>query len=381
MKINGFFTSESVGKGHPDKICDQIADKILDSVLKQDKNARVAIEVMATNRLIVIGGELTTKTYVDVVKIAWEIVLELGYTENDFSILSNVNSQSIDIKQAVDKNNKNEIGAGDQGIMFGYATNETKNFMPLPITIAHELVKKCEMIRKTNSDIKSDMKSQVTIDYTNKNEPKIHTILMSIQHKENVDMELFKKMIIDKVIKPTIKKFIPKINYQYKIIINPSGKFTIGGPIGDTGLTGRKIIVDTYGGAARHGGGSFSGKDYTKVDKSAAYAARWVAKNLVAAGIADEIEIQLSYGIGLTKPISINIETFGTSSFTNEQIKKIIDNVFDSSPNKIIEELKLKNPIYYQTSFYGHFGRDDIDLPWEKLNKVENIKKVIKKIL
>ena len=376
IRRKGLITSESVGKGHPDKICDQISDKILDAVLKEDPNARVAIETMATNRLIIIGGELTTTTYVDVVKLAWEVILELGYNENDFSILSNVHSQSPDINQAVDK--EDDIGAGDQGIVFGFATDETKNYMPLPITIAHELVKKCEQLRKQDSDIKSDMKSQVTIDYNDENEIKLHTVLMSIQHKEGIDSKEFEKKIIDKVIKPTINMFFPNINYDFRIFVNPSGKFTIGGPIGDTGLTGRKIIVDTYGGASKHGGGAFSGKDYTKVDRSAAYAARWVAKNLVAAKIAKEVEIQISYGIGLTKPISINVETFGTSNLSEQQIIEIIEKNFDLSPKGIIESLELKKPIYYQTSFYGHFGREDIDLPWEQLNKVEDIKKSIK---
>ena len=377
IRRKGLITSESVGKGHPDKICDQISDKILDAVLKEDPNARVAIETMATNRLIIIGGELTTTTYVDVVKLAWEVILELGYNENDFSILSNVHSQSPDINQAVDKED-DDIGAGDQGIVFGFATDETKNYMPLPITIAHELVKKCEQLRKQDSDIKSDMKSQVTIDYNDENEIKLHTVLISIQHKEGIDSKEFEKKIIDKVIKPTINMFFPNINYDFRIFVNPSGKFTIGGPIGDTGLTGRKIIVDTYGGASKHGGGAFSGKDYTKVDRSAAYAARWVAKNLVAAKIAKEVEIQISYGIGLTKPISINVETFGTSNLSEQQIIEIIEKNFDLSPKGIIESLELKKPIYYQTSFYGHFGREDIDLPWEQLNKVEDIKKSIK---
>ena len=378
MKLQGLFTSESVGKGHPDKICDQISDKILDEVLKSDPNARVAIEVMATNRLIVIGGELTTSTYVDIVKLAWEVILDLGYTENDFSILSNVHSQSPDINQAVDKTTSKEIGAGDQGIMFGFATNETPNYMPLPIVIAHELVKICEELRINNdSDIKSDMKSQVTIDYRNPSDIKIDTVVMSIQHGANIDNKLFEKKIIEKVVKPVVLKYFPNIKYDYKIYINPSGKFLIGGPIGDTGLTGRKIIVDTYGGAARHGGGAFSGKDYTKVDRSAAYAARWIAKYLVAANIASQIEIQLSYAIGLSKPISIDVETFGTSKLSNQEIIDIINKVFDLSPSGIIKDLDLKKPIYYQTSFYGHFGRDDLDLPWERLNKVEEIKKLV----
>ncbi len=380
MRLKGLFTSESVGKGHPDKICDQIADKILDAILVQDANARVAIEVMATNRLIVIGGELTTSTYVDVVQLAWGVLLDLGYNENDFSILSNVHAQSPDISQAVDKIDSQEIGAGDQGIMFGYATNETDSFMPLPIIIAHDLVKTCEELRVLgDKDIKSDMKSQVTIDYRDAKNIKIHTVVMSIQHSENIQLDKFRTKITEKVIQPTIKKYFPNINYEYIVHINPSGKFVIGGPIGDTGLTGRKIIIDTYGGATRHGGGAFSGKDYTKVDRSAAYAARWIAKNLVASGIAKEIEIQLSYAIGLSKPISIDIETFGSSSYTDEQIIEVINNVFDLSPSSIIRDLDLKKPIYYQTSFYGHFGRKDLNLPWEQINKVEEIKKYISK--
>lgn len=380
MRLKGLFTSESVGKGHPDKICDQIADKILDAILVQDANARVAIEVMATNRLIVIGGELTTSTYVDVVQLAWGVLLDLGYNENDFSILSNVHAQSPDISQAVDKIDSQEIGAGDQGIMFGYATNETDSFMPLPIIIAHDLVKTCEELRVLgDKEIKSDMKSQVTIDYRDAQNIKIHTVVMSIQHSENIQLDKFRTKIIEKVIQPTIKKYFPNINYEYIVHINPSGQFVIGGPIGDTGLTGRKIIIDTYGGASRHGGGAFSGKDYTKVDRSAAYAARWIAKNLVASGIAKEIEIQLSYAIGLSKPISIDIETFGSSSYTDEQIIEVINNVFDLSPSSIIRDLDLKKPIYYQTSFYGHFGRTDLNLPWEQINKVEEIKKYISK--
>lgn len=378
--MKNIFTSESVGKGHPDKICDQISDKILDSVLELDPNARVAIETMASNRLIIVGGELKTNAYVDIVKLAWTVILDLGYSYDDFSIISNVHSQSEDINQSVDKNN-DEIGAGDQGIMFGYATNETASYMPLPIQIAHELVKTTETLKKENKLkwVKYDMKSQVSIDYNDIKNPKIHTVLMSIQHDEKYNKKEFENNLIELVIKPTINKYFNQQN-DYKIYINPSGRFVIGGPIGDTGLTGRKIIVDTYGGAAKHGGGAFSGKDYTKVDRSGAYAARWVAKNLVAAGIADKIEIQLSYGIGLTKPISINVETFNTSKYSNQTILDIINNVFDLSPKGIIKALDLKKPIYYQTSFYGHFGRDDLDLPWEKLNKVDEIKGIVEKI-
>ena len=376
--IKNIFTSESVGKGHPDKICDQIADKILDQILEQDPDARSAIEVMASNRLIVIGGELSTSAYVDVVEQAWNVLLNLGYTYDDFSILSNVHAQSSDISQSVDKTNTTEIGAGDQGIMFGYATDETKTYMPLAIQVAHELVKTAEALRlnQTIKTIKSDMKSQVSIDYANPDKPQIDTVLMSIQHQDQIDEKAFKEQILNLVIQPTIHKYFPNQN-NYQVYINPSGRFVIGGPIGDTGLTGRKIIVDTYGGAAKHGGGAFSGKDYTKVDRSAAYAARWVAKNLVAAGIAKKIEIQLSYGIGLTKPISIDVNTFNTSKYESKKIIEIINQVFDLSPKGIIEALDLKRPIYYQTSFYGHFGRDDLDLPWEKLNKVDAIKKLM----
>ena len=376
--IKNIFTSESVGKGHPDKICDQIADQILDKILEQDPDARSAIEVMASNRLIVIGGELSTSAYVDVVEQAWNVLLDLGYTYDDFSILSNVHAQSSDISQSVDKTNTAEIGAGDQGIMFGYATDETKTYMPLAIQVAHELVKTAEALRlnQTIKTIKSDMKSQVSIDYANPDKPQIDTVLMSIQHQDQIDEKAFKEQILNLVIQPTINKYFPNQN-NYQVYINPSGRFVIGGPIGDTGLTGRKIIVDTYGGAAKHGGGAFSGKDYTKVDRSAAYAARWVAKNLVAAGIAQKIEIQLSYGIGLTKPISIDVNTFNTSKYESKKIIEIINQVFDLSPKGIIEALDLKRPIYYQTSFYGHFGRDDLDLPWEKLNKVDAIKKLM----
>lgn len=376
--IKNIFTSESVGKGHPDKICDQIADKILDQILEQDPDARSAIEVMASNRLIVIGGELSTSAYVDVVEQAWNVLLNLGYTYDDFSILSNVHAQSSDISQSVDKTNTTEIGAGDQGIMFGYATDETSTYMPLAIQVAHELVKTAEKLRlnQTIKTIKSDMKSQVSIDYANPDKPQIDTVLMSIQHQDQIDEKAFKEQILNLVIQPTIHKYFPNQN-NYQVYINPSGRFVIGGPIGDTGLTGRKIIVDTYGGAAKHGGGAFSGKDYTKVDRSAAYAARWVAKNLVAAGIAKKIEIQLSYGIGLTKPISIDVNTFNTSKYESKKIIEIINQVFDLSPKGIIEALDLKRPIYYQTSFYGHFGRDDLDLPWEQLNKVDAIKKLM----
>ena len=376
--MKNIFTSESVGKGHPDKICDQIADKILDEILKRDPNARSAIEVMASNRLIIIAGELNTTTYVDFVAEAWNVLEDLGYSYEDFSILSNVHRQSPDIHQSVDKTYSDEIGAGDQGIMFGYATDETPTYMPLTIQVAHELVKRAEQLRKagTITTIKADMKSQVSVDYQNPQAPQIQTVLMSIQHVDPVNEQQFRKDVINLIIEPTIQKYFPN-QFDYQVYINPSGRFVIGGPIGDTGLTGRKIIVDTYGGAAKHGGGAFSGKDYTKVDRSAAYAARWVAKNLVAAGIAKRLEIQLSYGIGLTQPISIEVNTFGTSNYSNQFIVDLIGQVFDLSPKGIICALDLKKPIYYQTACYGHFGRDDLNLPWEQLNKVDQIKALI----
>ncbi|MGZ9432147.1 methionine adenosyltransferase [Mycoplasma sp. 613B] len=372
------FTSESVGKGHPDKICDQISDGVLDAILKKDPDARVACEVMASNRLIIIGGEITTKTYVDVVKVAWNTVKKLGYNESDFTIVSNVNSQSPDINQGVDKKD-GEIGAGDQGIMFGYATDETPEFMPLAITLAHALVKRAEELRVSHKFkwAKSDMKSQVTIDYTDEKNIRIDTILMSIQHDANYDENAFKSFIKEEIMLFISNKY--NLNNDYKILINPTGKFTIGGPIGDAGLTGRKIIVDTYGGAAKHGGGAFSGKDYTKVDRSAAYAARWVAKNLVAAKVAKKIEIQLSYAIGISKPISINVNTFNTSNYSDEFILEIIDKTFNLTPAGIINDLNLKQPIYQQTASFGHFGRNDLDLPWERLNKVNEIENILKK--
>lgn len=374
--FKNLITSESVGAGHPDKICDQISDHVLDTCLKQDKNSRVACEVFASNRLIVIGGEITTKAYVDVVKCAWDILLPLGYNENDFTIISNVNSQSNDISQSILKKD-GEIGAGDQGIVFGYATNETKNYMPLSITLAHELVKKAEKLRKENKFkwAKSDMKSQVTVDYTDK-KIIVDTVLMSIQHDEKYNKKEFEKFIKEEIILKTLKEH--KLNTDVNIIINPSGKFVIGGPIGDTGLTGRKIIVDTYGGIARHGGGAFSGKDCTKVDRSGAYMARYIAKNIVAAGLADKCEIQLSFGIGMPYPISIFVETFGTNKIENEKIIKIINEVFDLSVKGFITKLDLNKPQFKNLATYGHFGREELKVKWEELDKVNMIKKIAK---
>ncbi len=367
------FTSESVGAGHPDKICDQISDAILDECLRQDPNSRVACEVMASNDLIVIGGELTTKAYVDVVQKAWSVLKELGYAETDFKIMSNINSQSPEINQGVDKAN-GEIGAGDQGIMFGFATNETKELMPLPIMMSHKIMSKAEELRKSGKFkwAGSDMKAQVTIDYTNE-QKRVETILVSIQHSENYNEKEFKEFIKNKILLEVVKEY--KLNEDFNIYINPTGKFVIGGPIGDTGLTGRKIIVDTYGGMGRHGGGAFSGKDYTKVDRSGAYAARWVAKNVVAAGLADKAEIQISYGIGISEPLSIAIDTFGTEKVKHIKILNAIRKVFNLTPKAIIKALDLKKPIYQETSTFGHFGRTKFS--WEKINKIKELKEVI----
>ena len=333
---------------------------------------------MASNRLIVIGGELTTTGYVDVVKVAWDILSRLGYCENDFTIISNVNSQSADISQGVDKES-GVIGAGDQGIVFGFANTETEELMPLPITIAHALTSRAESLRFDGKFpyAKSDIKAQVTIDYSGTS-PSIDTLLMSVQHDENYDKKIFYNFIKKEIMEFIAIKY--KLNTNYKIFINPTGKFVIGGPIGDTGLTGRKIIVDTYGGMGRHGGGAFSGKDYTKVDRSAAYAARWVAKNIVASGFATQVEVQLSYAIGISEPISISVETFGTELINKDKIEESISAVFDLTPGGIIKSLGLKNPIYLQTATFGHFGRPDLDLPWEKLNKVVELKEKIKSL-
>ncbi len=363
-------TSESVGAGHPDKICDQISDLVLDECLKQDPNSRVACEVFASNRLIVIGGEITTKAYVDVVKCAWDVLLPLGYNENDFTIISNVNKQSADISQAV---NKKELAAGDQGIVFGYATNETKEYLPLTIVLANELVFELEKLRKSNKHkwIKSDMKSQVTIDYTNPKKPIIDTMLISVQHDEKVSNKEIQK-VVGKLMDNVASKY--KLNKDFKKIINPSGKFIIGGPIGDTGLTGRKIIVDTYGGIARHGGGAFSGKDYTKVDRSGAYFARYIAKNIVAAGLADKCEIQLAFAIGISKPVAFFIETFNTNKVDMEIIYKLVNKHFDWTVNEFVNKLELKKPIYSKTSVYGHFGKNIKECTWEKTDYKDILK-------
>lgn len=375
------FTSESVSEGHPDKLCDQISDAILDECLRQDKYSRVACECFATTNLLVIGGEITTNAKVDYEAVARDVMRRIGYTAEDLGI----DADTCEIKVVMDTQSSDialgtnvEVGgAGDQGIMFGYATNETETYMPLPISMAHELVRYASELRHngTFKHARPDMKSQVTIDYTDENNPKVDTILMSIQHDPDFNEEEFKTFIKEKIMKEVVRKH--HMNEDYKVFINPTGRFVIGGPHGDTGLTGRKIIVDTYGGMARHGGGAFSGKDPSKVDRSAAYITRYIAKNIVAAGLCDCIEIQLSYAIGVKDPTSVHVDTYGTGKVADEVILDAIKKEFDLTPQGIINTLDLLNPIYGPTAAYGHFGRTDVEFPWEKLNKVEDLKKYL----
>ncbi|UTY38399.1 methionine adenosyltransferase [Allocoprobacillus halotolerans] len=375
------FTSESVSEGHPDKICDQISDAILDACLAQDPYSRVACECFITTNLLVIGGEITTQAVVDYEGIARDVLKRIGYTSSDIGIdaqnceIRNViGVQSSDIALGT---NKEVGGAGDQGIMFGYASRETEGYMPLPVSIAHHLVRYATEKRHQGEFqwARPDMKSQVTIDYTDASHPRIDTILMSIQHDDDFDEKVFKDYIQDVIMKDVVKKY--GMNTDYKVFINPTGRFVIGGPHGDTGLTGRKIIVDTYGGSARHGGGAFSGKDPSKVDRSGAYMARYMAKNIVAAGLCDCIEIQLSYAIGVKEPTSVYIETYGTEKVSRDVILKAINNEFHLTPQGIIDTLQLLRPIYQKTAVYGHFGRGDINLPWEKLDRVDSLKKYL----
>ncbi|MFU0909528.1 methionine adenosyltransferase [Mesomycoplasma ovipneumoniae] len=378
MKISKISVAESVGKGHPDKICDQIADSILDKLLDQDRHSRAAIEVMASNRLIIIGGEISTKGYVDFVKTAWEILFEIGYTENDFTIISNVNNQSKEISSLVNRS-PNSLGAGDQSIVYGFATNETKNFTPLAQSLAHSLVQKAEFYRKNGQFLEAlaDMKSQVEVVYDQDDRPKITKMLMSIQHLKNYDITRFRDFVLNKIMIPTAQDY--DLNSNFKTFINQAGEFTIGGPIGDSGLTGRKIIIDSYGDAAHHGGGAFSGKDYTKVDRSGAYIARYIAKNLVAANLADEIEIQLSYQIGSEFPDLVNITYVKNPKFSTDQISQIIRDVFDLRLANLVSQLGLWKPIYQNLAVYGHFGRDDLDLSFEKTDCVEKIHQYLSK--
>ena len=375
------FTSESVTEGHPDKLCDQISDAILDECLRQDKYSRVACECFATTNLLVIGGEITTNAKVNYEAVARDVMRRIGYTAEDLGI----DADTCEIKVVMDTQSSDialgtnvEVGgAGDQGIMFGYATNETETYMPLPISMAHEIVRYASELRHngTFKHARPDMKSQVTIDYTDENNPKVDTILMSIQHDPDFNEEEFKTFIKEKIMKEVVRKH--HMNEDYKVFINPTGRFVIGGPHGDTGLTGRKIIVDTYGGMARHGGGAFSGKDPSKVDRSAAYITRYIAKNIVAAGLCDRIEIQLSYAIGVKDPTSVHVDTCGTGKVADEVILDAIKKEFDLTPQGIINTLDLLNPIYGPTAAYGHFGRTDVEFPWEKLNKVEDLKKYL----
>ncbi|MDY6243788.1 MAG: methionine adenosyltransferase [Lachnospiraceae bacterium] len=386
------FTSESVTEGHPDKIADQISDAILDALIEQDPYSRVAAETTVATGLALVVGEITTKAYVDIAKVARETIREIGYTNNadgfnadSIAVLTSIDEQSADIALGVDKayESKQEgatedfgTGAGDQGIIFGYATDETPEYLPPAISYAHRLTRQLTRVRKDGilPYLRPDGKSQVTVEFNDDNTVKrVHTIVISTQHAEDVTLEQIRKDIIEYVIKPVIPAELLDENTIY--YVNPTGRFVIGGPQGDAGLTGRKIIVDTYGGTGRHGGGAFSGKDPTKVDRSAAYAARWVAKNLVAAGVAKKAEVELAYAIGVAKPVSIAVDTFGTGTVPEEKIVEIVDKVFDLRPAAIMDALQLRRPIYKQTAAYGHFGRTDVDLPWEHLDKVGEIKK------
>ena len=374
MDIGKIFTSESVGPGHPDKICDQIADTVLDKCLQQDPNSKVACEVLAANRLIVIGGEIKSKGYVDVVKCAWEVLFPLGYHESDFTIISNVNNQSEELSKAVEKND-GEIGAGDQGIVFGFACDETKYLMPLSYCMARDLVLLTESLRRKEnlSFIKSDMKSQVSIDFSDENNPKLVSMLMSVQHSSDYDKLSFENFISHEIMNTVAKRYEFK-NQSYKKIINPSGSFLIGGPIGDTGLTGRKIIVDTYGGSAKHGGGAFSGKDASKVDRSGAYLARYIAKNIVAAKLAKKCEVQLSYSIGKLEPETLFINTYNTGIVDDITLAKKVSEIFPLKVLSVIEKFKMFSPIYREFSVYGHFGRESKNALWEETDKVSDLK-------
>ena len=380
-----FFTSESVTEGHPDKIADQISDAILDDILKHDPNGRVACETICTTGMVMVFGEVTTTHYVDLQKIVRDTVKEIGYVRGKFgfdadnlAVLSAIDPQSPDIAMGVDESKNHEQGAGDQGIMFGFACDETKEYMPLAITLAHKLAKRLTEVRKngTLDYLRPDGKTQVTVEYNDDNTIKrIDTILISTQHSPKVSMD---KLAAD-IKKEVVEYVVPKelIDSETKFLFNPTGRFVIGGPAGDSGLTGRKIIVDTYGGAACHGGGAVSGKDPSKGDRSASYMARYIAKNIVASGLCKKCQIQVSYAIGVAKPTSVLVDTFGTAKVSEEKIQDKVLELFDLTPKGIITTLDLKRPIYKQTAAYGHFGRDDLDLPWEKLDKVEELKKLL----
>ena len=380
IMANFIFSSESVTEGHPDKIADQISDAILDEALKEDPKSRVACETFVTTGLALIGGEITTNCYIDIPKIARQVIKDIGYIDASYgfdyltcAILTTIDQQSPDIALGVDK-----AGAGDQGMMFGYATKETPEFMPLPISLAHRINRRLAEVRKSKeiSYLRPDGKAQVSIEYMDNKPVAVKNVVVSTQHNPDVDIDTISNDIIEKVIKQVIPKdLITNNNIQY--YINPTGRFVTGGPQGDTGLTGRKIVVDTYGGWYPHGGGAFSGKDPTKVDRSASYFARYVAKNIVAAGIAEKCGIQVAYAIGIAEPVSLMVETFGTSNIPDDKLSKLILEVFDFTPAGIIESLQLLRPIYKKTSNYGHFGRSDNDFTWEKTDKVKDILKVV----
>ncbi|MCL0041765.1 methionine adenosyltransferase [Peptococcaceae bacterium] len=393
--LRRLFTSESVTEGHPDKLADQISDAILDNILKKDPYARVACETFVTTGLVLVGGEITTDCYVDIPKIVRETVLNIGYTRAKFgfdgdtcAVITTIDEQSPDIAQGVNRawelregemndEELNAIGAGDQGIMFGFATDETEELMPMPIFLAHKLARRLTEVRKNGEldYLRPDGKTQVTVEYIDGKPARVDTVVVSAQHHPDVSYSTIKEDIINKVILPVLPKEL--IDDRIRYFINPTGKFVIGGPQGDAGLTGRKIVVDTYGGYARHGGGCFSGKDPTKVDRSAAYAARYVAKNIVAAGLAKSCEIQVAYAIGVAKPVSIRIDTFGTGKVSEERLVEIVKKHFDLRPAAIIRDLDLRRPIYQQVAAYGHFGRSDLDLPWERTDKVELLQKEV----
>ncbi|MCH6265847.1 methionine adenosyltransferase [Neobacillus citreus] len=387
------FTSESVTEGHPDKICDQISDSILDAILAKDANARVAAETSVTTGLVLVAGEITTSTYVDIPKIVRETIKEIGYVRAKYgfdsetcAVLTSIDEQSPDIAMGVNQalearegqmsdKEIEAIGAGDQGLMFGFACNETKELMPLPISLAHKLARRLTEVRKEDilPYLRPDGKTQVTVEYDENNKPvRIDTIVISTQHHPEIGLEQIQRNVKEHVINPVVPKELIDENTKY--FINPTGRFVIGGPQGDAGLTGRKIIVDTYGGYARHGGGAFSGKDPTKVDRSAAYAARYVAKNIVAAGLAEKCEVQLAYAIGVARPVSISIDTFGTGKVSEEVLVDLVSKNFDLRPAGIIKMLDLRRPIYKQTAAYGHFGRTDVDLPWERTDKADALR-------
>lgn len=391
MKERRLFTSESVSEGHPDKLADQISDSILDAILIDDPDARVACEVMVNTGLVLVGGEIRTSTYVDVQQIVRETIREVGYTRakygfdaDNVAVLVTIDEQSPDIAGGVDASLEykhadidpfDKIGAGDQGLMFGYATNDTPEYMPLPIALSHKLTRKLAEVRKSGQldYLRPDAKAQVTVEYDEQGKAsRIDTVVVSTQHAPNITMQQLASDVQAQVIDHVLPKEL--LDDQTRYLINPTGRFVIGGPKGDAGLTGRKIIVDTYGGWARHGGGAFSGKDATKVDRSASYAARYIAKNIVAAGFADEVEVQLAYAIGVAQPVSVSLDTFGTGKVSTQKLVEAVREIFDLRPAGIIDMLGLKQPIYKQTAAYGHFGRDDLDLPWERLDKVQELK-------